>query len=84
MTGFSHNRTFDDRWYHQPLRDVVRLGASLREAGFAQSIDQMVHVFGIRNRKMFAHKCGWNAGLSLFQPVQSLLRLFILTEMGQC
>jgi hypothetical protein len=32
-----------ERWRHQPLRDVVRYGASLRDSGISEDFDGSVN-----------------------------------------
>ena len=45
MSGSSescHYRTLATRWQHQPMREVVRHGGSLRQTSFAQTFQQML------------------------------------------
>ena len=45
---YSHKRTFAGRWCHQPLREVVRHGASLWHARFAGTVNLHCEVTLIR------------------------------------
>ena len=44
---FSCEIAFSVRWRHQPLREIIRDGASLGQAGFAEAVWKIFPVFGI-------------------------------------
>jgi hypothetical protein len=44
MTGFSQEETSADHWRHQPLRDFVRHGVSLRQAGYSIKRHRIEHI----------------------------------------
>ena len=52
--SLSQERTFDDHWFHQPLRDIVCHGALFRQASFAEAVQKMLCIRFVAERQGMA------------------------------
>ncbi len=68
---------------YQPLRNVVRHGASLRQTGFVEAIDVPIEIVGVDEGNDFPYEGASDTGLDAEEFGADFRRFFELIQMAE-